>query len=265
MAPLDDLGRTFFDGLYTNRIPVAIAVSAVALVVDRRRMACRLVPGRATPPVPRRELLVVVLIVGLPLGYYLASPIWIRTVLVEPGPIAAAPAVAPVTPVPTANASPTSVTGVGPASPPPVASEAPTPVATPFAARRIASGPFHGTDDFHFGAGTATIVETAPGSYVLRLEDFSVRNGPDLYVYLSPAVDDYARGRARARPAQGHRRCLRVRAARRHRPRRFRQRDHLVQAVLAPVRGRAIGRHLTHVHGRKSGLGNAKTSAYHPA
>ena len=140
------------------------------------------------------SLLVVVLIVGLPVGYYLASPIWIRTVLVEPGPIAAAPAVAPVTPVPTANASPTSVTGVGPGSPPPVASEAPTPVATPFAARRIASGPFHGTDDFHFGRGTATIVETAPGSYVLRLEDFSVRNGPDLYVYLSPAVDDHAPG-----------------------------------------------------------------------
>ena len=194
MAPLDDLGRTFFDGLYTNRIPVAIAVGAVAvvgIVVAWRAgwfRAARRHPFRAG------SLLVVVLIVGLPVGYYLASPIWIRTVLVEPGPIAAAPAVAPVTPVPTANASPTSVTGVGPGSPPPVASEAPTPVATPFAARRIASGSFHGTDDFHFGRGTATIVETAPGSYVLRLEDFSVRNGPDLYVYLSPAVDDHAPG-----------------------------------------------------------------------
>src|SRR6478735_4670274 len=190
MAPLDDLQRTFFDGLYTNRIPAAIAVGAVAgvgIVVAWRAGSFR---AALRHPFRAGSLLVVGLVVGLPVVYYLASPIWIRTVLVEPGPIAAAPAVAPVTPVPT----PTSVTGVDPGSPLPVASEAPTPVATPFAARRIASGSFHGTDDFHFGRGTATIVETAPGSYVIRLEDFSVRNGPDLYVYLSPAVDDHAPG-----------------------------------------------------------------------
>ena len=56
----------------------------------------------------------------------------------------------------------------------------------------MASGAFHGTDDFHFGRGTARIVETAPGRYALRLAEFSVRNGPDLYVYLSPEADDYA-------------------------------------------------------------------------
>ena len=58
----------------------------------------------------------------------------------------------------------------------------------------MASGSFHGSDDFHFGRGTATIVETAPGRYRLRLADFSVRNGPDLFVYLSPAADGYADG-----------------------------------------------------------------------
>ena len=56
------------------------------------------------------------------------------------------------------------------------------------------SGTFAGTDEFHFGRGTATIVETAPGEYVLRLEKFSVRNGPDLYVYLSPDESDYVKG-----------------------------------------------------------------------
>ena len=74
----------------------------------------------------------------------------------------------------------------------PSASVAPQP--TPFAARTIATGEFHGTDDFHFGRGTATIVETAPGTYTLRLADFSVRNGPDLYVYLSPDANDYDDG-----------------------------------------------------------------------
>jgi hypothetical protein len=56
------------------------------------------------------------------------------------------------------------------------------------------AGEFHGTDDFHFGRGTARIVETAPGRYTLRLADFSVRNGPDLYVYLSPDANDYVDG-----------------------------------------------------------------------
>ena len=70
----------------------------------------------------------------------------------------------------------------------------PTPAPTAFRPAVIATGSFHGSDDFHFGQGTATIVETAPGRYRLRFADFSVRNGPDLYVYLSPAADGYADG-----------------------------------------------------------------------
>ena len=69
-----------------------------------------------------------------------------------------------------------------------------TAVPTAFVASPVASGSFSGTDDFHFGKGTATIIETAPGVYHLRLEDFSVRNGPDLFVYLSPEADDFAKG-----------------------------------------------------------------------
>ena len=58
----------------------------------------------------------------------------------------------------------------------------------------MSRGSFHGSDDFHFGRGTATIIETSPGRFHLRLEDFSVRNGPDLFVYLSPAADGYDDG-----------------------------------------------------------------------
>jgi hypothetical protein len=58
----------------------------------------------------------------------------------------------------------------------------------------LASGTFHGADEFHFGEGMASIIETAPGRYTLRFEAFSVRNGPDLYVYLSPDADGYADG-----------------------------------------------------------------------
>src|SRR5258706_455622 len=56
------------------------------------------------------------------------------------------------------------------------------------------AGSFHGSDDFHFGRGTARLIEVTPGSFVVRLEDFAVRNGPDLYVYLSPSADGYAAG-----------------------------------------------------------------------
>jgi hypothetical protein len=56
-------------------------------------------------------------------------------------------------------------------------------------AKVVAKGEFMGADDFHFGEGQALLIETAPGSYVLRFENFSVRNGPDLFVYLSPAAE----------------------------------------------------------------------------
>jgi hypothetical protein len=51
-----------------------------------------------------------------------------------------------------------------------------------------------GADEFHFGSGTARLIETAPGSFTVRLEDFAVRNGPDLFVYLSPSADGYTDG-----------------------------------------------------------------------
>ncbi len=53
------------------------------------------------------------------------------------------------------------------------------------------SGEFMGADDFHFGRGQALLIQTSPGQYVLRFEDFSVRNGPGLYVYLSPEAGGY--------------------------------------------------------------------------
>jgi hypothetical protein len=58
----------------------------------------------------------------------------------------------------------------------------------------VAAGTFRGADEFHFGEGTASIIETGPGQFSLRFEAFSVRNGPDLYVYLSPDSAGYTEG-----------------------------------------------------------------------
>ena len=56
--------------------------------------------------------------------------------------------------------------------------------------RLVSSGPLSGADDFHYAEGTAQLIETTPGVYVLRLEEFSVRNGPDLFVYLTAAPNE---------------------------------------------------------------------------
>lgn len=49
----------------------------------------------------------------------------------------------------------------------------------------IAQGPFRDGDPGHNGEGTAKILRAPDGSLVLRLEEFSVTNGPDLFVILS--------------------------------------------------------------------------------
>lgn len=56
----------------------------------------------------------------------------------------------------------------------------------------VQRGELKGADAFHFGRGQALIVQVAPGRHVLRLDDFSVRNGPDLFVYLSSNPNGYA-------------------------------------------------------------------------
>jgi hypothetical protein len=49
----------------------------------------------------------------------------------------------------------------------------------------IAQGQFQDADSFHQGSGTATIYQLPDGALVLRFEDFSATNGPDLHVLLA--------------------------------------------------------------------------------
>ena len=64
---------------------------------------------------------------------------------------------------------------------------APTVVAPPAAASPaiLARGVFRDGDPGHNGSGIAKIIRAADGSLVLRFEDFSVTNGPDVFVILS--------------------------------------------------------------------------------
>jgi hypothetical protein len=173
---LGDLGSAILAAAYTYRIPLAIGavILAIALGVVVRR--CGWLDRVRAHPRLTAAILVPALALALPIGWHLGSPLVLSTAIDEPAPIAA-PTAAPASPatssVPSAAAWPTA----GP-------SATPVPLAL--------AGSFRGSDEFHFGRGTARLIETSPGRFVVRLENFAVRNGPDLYVYLSPSADGYA-------------------------------------------------------------------------
>jgi len=146
-------------------------------------------------PVLSAAIGVPLVVVALVAGNYFLSPLWERSFLEEESPLAAAPVEAAV---PTATGaasgdSPTTApqsTAAAELTATPAAAAAASPstggqATSTFQPGVAYSGIFMGADEFHFGEGDALIIETEPGKYVLRFENFSVRNGPDLFVYLS--------------------------------------------------------------------------------
>jgi len=154
MSIFGDIER-LLAALYPLRVPIFIGglIVLVGLAILARRRRWDLTVRRH--PRVSAAILAAVLIVGLPLGWILGSPIFIRTELAEGAPTAAG------------------------------ANETDTPSGT------VLSGSLSGEDEFHFASGTVTLIETAPDTYVLRFEGISVRNGPDLFVYLSPSEEGY--------------------------------------------------------------------------
>jgi len=200
MPSIGDLANDIARAAYELRIPVAIGSVLVASGVGL--LAWRLGWFRAARRHPLRTgiVLMIALLVVVPSAWYLGSPIFVRTSLVEPSPTGLVPAATPAGEAdpdfqaPGDPAIPSIPSFPAPSAAPsaPPAPPTPTPsLAAPLPAT-LASGTFEGTDDFHFGRGTASLIEVEPGRYHLRFEDFSVRNGPDLYVYLSPDPDGYA-------------------------------------------------------------------------
>ena len=191
MSLLGDLGGWLLAAVYDNRFAVAVLgallVVGLLLVARRRHWA----DAVRRHPVAASAVGLAAVVILVPVGWYLVSPVFIRTELVEPPLAVAAQPAVPATPVAPAASAPPASPSQSPSSPSarPVA-----PTAPPWTPAAPRAGTFTGTDDFHFGRGTATLRETAPGEWSIRLEDFSVRNGPDLYVYLSPARKTYMDG-----------------------------------------------------------------------
>ncbi len=187
MSFFGDIER-FVSELYPYRWPLTIAALiflAAALGLAYRRgwhlviLRHKLASGLVA---------VALLAAAIPAGDYFLSPLWERSFLEEESPLVVA-------------TGGTERPGVGMdaqgSRDPDEADEASgevtgDPTASDFTPSVIAKGEFHGADDFHFGRGQALLIETAPDTYTLRFEDFSVRNGPGLFVYLSPDPDGYA-------------------------------------------------------------------------
>jgi hypothetical protein len=149
-----DLERLFVDVIWPVRVPLAITlVAGLALLVFIAWRRGWFGIARAHP---RPVVVGLVLFIALagPIGWVLGSPLLIRNELVEEPAVAVAAS-----------------TGGGAAT--------------------LVTGEWQGADDFHFGSGGARLVEAADGSLTLTLEDFSVQNGPDLFVYVSPDPDGW--------------------------------------------------------------------------
>jgi hypothetical protein len=180
MEFLGDLERFAATSLFPNRYPLAaLALAGVVIlaVVGVRRgwvAAARRHPARTGMVLGAAILLVA------PVTWYVASPLFLRSELNEP-PLAAVATPAPGTVGP--------ATTPQPSGSPPVVAPASPPAATP--PPQVRTGAFAGADDFHFGRGSATLTVAPDGRHTLRFDDFSVQNGPDLFVYLSPDPAGY--------------------------------------------------------------------------
>lgn len=164
---------------------IAIALAAACLAYRRgwHRVALRhrLITGVAAA---------LLLAVTIPAGYYLASPLFERSLACEASPLTGAGAGSDRCEDEMVASGDSPTPTLQPSTPGPGGAPVPTPPPA-FEPRVTHQGEFHGADDFHFGRGKALLIETAPGRYVLRFEDFSVRNGPDLFVYLSADPEGY--------------------------------------------------------------------------
>lgn len=186
------LERLLSEDLYPYRVPLtAVAVAALVAVAAgawRAGWVARLGSLARRRPAPAALVLLAALALLVPLGNYLVSPLWTRHELVEVSPLD--PSYAGTVSEPRPRVASPGIEG----GPPPVPGAASTPAAAQPVARVVSRGEWKGADDFHFARGRALVVEVAPGQYVLRVEEFSVRNGPDLFVLLSPSTEGYRDG-----------------------------------------------------------------------
>lgn len=134
--------------------------------------------------------LIAVAVVGAPLAWYLGSPLFIDRTVTEAFPMSAKAT------LPEGMTKEQAETELMEASKQTSAASEKMPAT---AIATLAKGSFTDADSFHKGSGTALVARVG-SDRVLRLEEFRVTNGPDLYVYLAV----HPQPRSRAELDQGH-------------------------------------------------------------
>jgi len=187
MQIFGELERLLSEVLYPYRLPLTagmvLIIAAAGVWAWRAGWLTQLLATARRRPAPFTLVALAVLGILVPLGNYLVAPLWTRSAVMEVSPLDAAYADERARQSRAAMAAPETPSGISP-----------TPATTSSEARVISRGEWKGADEFHFARGRVLVIEVAPGQYVLRVEDFSVRNGPDLYIMLSPAADGYQDG-----------------------------------------------------------------------
>lgn len=185
MSFFGDLER-FASDLYPYRSPIAVVAVVVIAAVTAFAYRSRWHQALWRHKLATAAVVALVLAAAVPTGWYTLSPLWERSYLEEATPLGSVTVqMGPAEGGPSVTEPGQAPKGNGPSS---------TPAEEPFTARIAQRGEFRGADEFHFGRGQALLIETAPGRYTLRFESFSVRNGPDLFVYLSPDAADFGDG-----------------------------------------------------------------------
>ena len=116
-------------------------------------------------------------IVVIPIGWWLLSPLWTTVEVDESFPTAPAPV---STEAAMPEAEPTAAMATAMAEPDKMMEDEMPAVEMAV----LSQGSFY--DIAHIGEGQALIYQLTDGSRILRLQDFEVDNGPDLHVYLVP-------------------------------------------------------------------------------
>lgn len=135
-------------------------------------------------------LIGVVFLVGAPVAWYVGSPLFINRTVTEEFPMSAKAT------LPEGMTRTQAETELMEASKQTSAASEAMPAT---AVATLAKGSFTDADSFHKGSGTALVTRVG-SDRVLRLEEFRVTNGPDLYVYLAV----HPQPKSRAELDQGH-------------------------------------------------------------
>jgi hypothetical protein len=125
-----------------------------------------------------RWVILVGILIAIPVGWYLISPLFINETVNEAFPTAEENQVNEPTGEAIATEMVKEATTAGDVE---MSEDMPEPMDSMTA---LFQGEFYNIA--HEGMGTATVYQLADGSRILRFENFEVLNGPELHVYLSP-------------------------------------------------------------------------------